>query len=108
MSIFGTLDAHIRDYCWHLWFREVSWGIIHVGWLTDITAGCNKVPLHFLHCLGKKFQISQTKVKDVAFQVTAPTLEVGLGIGICTLGFFPSVLTFLIIGLGCLPLAFTS
>ena len=63
--------------------------------------------LHLLHSLGEIFQSSRTKVKYVAFQVTAPTLEVGLVFWIWTLGFGTIILIYILIGLGLLPLSFS-
>ena len=79
---FGTLDAHVRADCWHLWVGECIWCLGHDGCLTAIDVDCTKVPLRLLHSPRKLVQGSQPKVEDVAFQVTAPALEVSLGFGI--------------------------
>ena len=36
---FGTLNACVRDDCWHIWIGEGRRCLGHDGWLTDITVG---------------------------------------------------------------------
>ena len=103
---FGTLDTRIRDNFWHLCVGEGSWCLGHDGWLTVISVGCPKVPLQLLHCPGKPVQGSCPKFEYAILQVTAPTLEVGLGFRIWTLVFGLSLLIYVLLGLGCLALVF--
>ena len=101
---FGTLNAWVRDDFWHLWVREGRQCLGHDGRLTAIYVGSPKLRLHILHHNGKLVQGSWPKVEDATFQVTVLTLEVGIGFGIWTSGFGPSLLTSVLLGLGCLPL----
>ena len=101
---FGTLNAWVRGDFWHLWVREGSQCLGHDGRLTAINVGLPKLRLHILHHTGKLVQGSRPKVEDTTFQVTVLTLEVGIGFRIWTSGFGPSLITSLLLGLGCLSL----
>ena len=105
---FGILDGRVRDDCWHLWVRDGFWCICHDGSLTTIPVGCPKAALQLLHYPEKLFQGSRTKVENVTVQFTVMNLEVCLGFVIWTLGFGPNIFTYVLLGLGCLPLVFVS
>ena len=105
---FGTLNACVRDDCWHLWVREGSRYLGHDGWLIAIAVFHPKAPLHILHCPEKLVRGSRPNVEDGTLQFTEPTLELGLGFRTWTLGFGLRLLTSVLLGLGCLPLVFAS
>ena len=99
---FWSIDAKIR-YVRHLWVGEGVHGFSHDGWLADVTVCCSEVSLQFLHCSGKFVGFYWPKVKDVAFKVSAPALEVGLGFRLrawLVLG----ILTYVLLGVGGLTL----
>ena len=104
----GTLKAHVRNDYWHLWVGGGFWCLGHDIWFKTLAIGLPKVPLLILYHPGKLFRGSWPKVKDTTFQVIAPTLEVGLGSRLWTLGFGPSLLTSVLLGLVCLPTFFQS
>ena len=101
---FGTFDARVRGDCWHLWVGEGSQYLIHDGCLKAITVGQPKVLLQIFHRPSKLFQGSRTKVEDVTLQFTAPTLKFDLSFGPYTLEFCPSLITYVLLGLGVLLL----
>ena len=78
MKLFLGAQLPISDGM-NLWVGEGGRGFSHNGWLAAVTVCCSNVSHHFLHCLGKFFGCSWPKVKYVAFQVSAPALEVSLG-----------------------------
>ena len=78
---FGAINAQIVNDM-YLWVRKGVWGFSNDSFLVAVAVGCSKVLLQFLHCLGKLFGSSWPKVKDVDFQVSAPSLEIGLGLRI--------------------------
>ena len=94
------LDAFFRDGCCHLWIGGGIRFLVHNVWLTAIAAGCSRVLLQILCRPGKLVRGSRFKDKDVTFQVTIPTLEVGIGLGICTLVFDPGLITSVLVVLG--------
>ena len=77
---FWTLGTRVRDDRWHLWIWKGIWCLGHDSWLAPISVGCHKVLIQILHCPGKLVRSSQPKDEDVTFQVTAKTLEVGIGL----------------------------
>ena len=79
---FGVLNAQIRDGCRHIWVGEGVQGFSHDSLLAAATICCSEVSLHFLHFSGELVRCSRTKVNYAALQVSAPSLEVGLGFGI--------------------------
>ena len=102
----GTFYARVRGDCWHIWVGEGSQYLIHDDCLKATTVGQPKVLIQILHRPSKLFQGSRTKVEDVTLQFTAPTLKVDLSFGPYTLGFSPSLITYVLLGLGCFPLVF--
>ena len=66
----------------NLWVGEGVCGFSHDVWVASVTVCWSEVLLHLLHCLGKFFECSWPKVKNVAFRVSAPALEVSLGFGL--------------------------
>ena len=105
---FGTLGAHVKDDCWHIWVGEGSRCLGHDEWLAAIYVVYPKVPFHLLHCPGEIVRGFWPKVEDVTFQITELALEVGIGFRIWTLGFFSSILTSSLLGIGLLyPILFS-
>ena len=97
-----------RGDCWNIWVREGSRCLGHYGWLTAIDVAWTKVPFQLLHCTVGLVWGSRPKVEYVTFQVTAPALEVVLRFDIWILGFGLSILTYVLLGIGCLTLVFVS
>ena len=54
--------------------------------LAAIAVRCAEIPFRFLHCPVKLLQGYHSKIKDLPFQITASTLEVGIILGHLTLG----------------------
>ena len=97
---FGTHDTRVRYDCWHIWVREGRWCLRHNVWFTAITVGLLKVPIQILHRPGELVHVSWPNVEYITFQVTVPTLEVGLGFRPWTLVFGMILLTSVLIGFG--------
>ena len=95
---FWALNAQISDGR-HQWVGEGDRSFSRDGWLTAIFVCCSKVLLQFLHCSGELVRCSWSKVKIVAFQVSALALEVSLGFG-HRAWFILWFLTSVILGLG--------
>ena len=89
-NCFWALDARIRDGR-NLWVGEGGWGFSHDGWLAYVTLCCYEVSIRLLHCW--------PKVKDAAFQVSAPSLKVDLDFGLRS-WLVLKIITSVIIGLG--------
>ena len=102
-SVFLALNAQISDGR-HLWVGEGGRSFSHYGWLTAVTVWCSKVSIQLLHCSGKFFICSWSKVKSVVFQVSTPDIEVNLGFGLLAWIISTLFLTSVLIRLGDLSL----
>ena len=83
--------------------KKGGYTLSHDGWLSAVTLCCSKVLLQFLYFSGGFVGCSWSKVKSIAFQVSAPALEISLGFGIWA-WFISSFLASIIIELGGLSL----
>ena len=57
---------------------EVGRSFSHDIWMEAVTVCCSELSLQILHCLGGFVGYSWPKVKNIAFQVSVPALEVSL------------------------------
>ena len=106
--VLGSFDERVRDNCCNIWVRECNRCIGNDVILIAIDVGLPKLLIRIIHHPSELVQGSRPKFEYVTFQVTKQTLEIGLGFRIWTLEFGSSILTYILLGLGCLLLFFVS
>ena len=78
---FWALGAQISDGR-NIWVMEVRRSFNHDVCLADVTVCWFKVSLQLIHCYGEFVGCYWSKVKSIAFQVSAPALEVSIIFGL--------------------------
>ena len=104
---FGTLGASVHHDGRHIWVGESRQCLGNYGWLTAIALHCAQILFQLLHYPDKLVRGSWYKIKDIAFYVTALTLEVGIEFKFRTLGLGLCLLSPIPLRLGCLSLDFS-
>ena len=82
---------------------EVGRSFSHDIWMEAVPVCCSELSLQILHCLGGFVGYSWPKVKNIAFQVSVPALEVSL-IFELQAWFISRFLASVLIGVGVFPL----
>ena len=77
--IIGMLISIVHHYSHNIRIGEGRRHLGHNHGLTDIAVCCAEIPFKFLHCPRKLVRGSWQDIRNVDFQVTELTLEVGIG-----------------------------